>query len=37
MGDRGLPGAGGEKQGTLEWLKNFDVFPKTLDDAKEVC
>ena len=20
----------------LEWLKNFDVFPKTVDDAKEV-
>jgi len=20
----------------MEWLKNFDVFPKTVDDAKEV-
>ena len=20
----------------LEWIKNFDVFPKTIDDAKEV-
>jgi hypothetical protein len=25
----------GRGQG-LEWLKNFDVFPKTVDDAKEV-
>jgi hypothetical protein len=26
---------GGAGRG-LEWLKNFDVFPKTVDDAKEV-
>jgi len=32
MTDHGIPG---EKRG-FAWLKNFDVFPKTLDDAKEV-
>ena len=27
---------GSDGQRGLEWLKNFDVFPKTVDDAKEV-
>ena len=31
----GMDGDGGGQRG-LEWLKNFDVFPKTVDDAKEV-
>jgi len=30
-----MDGDGGGQRG-LEWLKNFDVFPKTVDDAKEV-
>mmetsp|Transcript_11900 Transcript_11900/g.28892 ORF Transcript_11900/g.28892 Transcript_11900/m.28892 type:complete len:333 (+) Transcript_11900:91-1089(+) len=34
MADHGLPGE--KRGGALAWLKNFDVFPKTLDDAKEV-
>ena len=34
MTDYGLPGE--KKGGGFAWLRNFDVFPKTLDDAKEV-
>lgn len=32
-GGKEILGEGGRG---LEWLKNFDVFPKTVDDAKEV-